>query len=44
MDTAGWVWMILFYIFTAMFFAISGYIIIYGFKDLMELLSITKQK
>jgi len=44
MDTAGWIWMILFYIFTFVFFGISGYIIIYGFKDLVELLSKSKKK
>jgi hypothetical protein len=43
MDTAGWIWMILFYIFTAMFFVIAGYIVIYGFKDLVELLSKSKK-
>lgn len=39
MDTASWTWMILFYIFTAIFFIIAAFVIIFGFRDLAELLS-----
>lgn len=39
MDSGSWTWMILFYIFSSLFFIIAAYVIIFGFKDLMELLS-----
>ena len=44
MDTAGWTWMIMFYLFSGLFFIIAGFVIIYGFRDLMELLSNSAKK
>jgi hypothetical protein len=39
MDTGSWIWMILFYVFTGVFFAVAGFVIIFGFRDLIHLLS-----
>lgn len=35
----GWFWQILFYAFSALYFAIAIIVIFYGFKDLRNLLS-----
>jgi hypothetical protein len=43
MDTAGWTWMILFYFFSGLFITIAGFVIIFGLRDLIELLSKTEK-
>jgi hypothetical protein len=44
MDTTGWTWMILFYIFSGLFFTIDGFVTVFGLRDLIELLSISTKK
>lgn len=44
MDSSSWVWMILFYFFSALFFAVAGFVIIFGFRDLINLLSKVEKK
>ena len=44
MDLGSWVWMILFYFFSAIFFAVAGFVIVFGFRDLIHLLSKAEKK
>ncbi|HEY9186897.1 MAG TPA: hypothetical protein PKW14_09165 [Bacteroidota bacterium] len=44
MDLASTIWMILFYIFSSIFFIIAGVVIFFGFKDLSDLLSKSEKK
>jgi hypothetical protein len=44
MDSGSFVWMILFYFFTGLFFLVAGFVIVFGFKDLMSLLSRADKK
>jgi hypothetical protein len=44
MDFGSFVWMILFYFFTGLFFLVAGLVIIFGFRDLMSLLSRAEKK
>jgi hypothetical protein len=44
MDSSNWVWMILFYFFSASFFIVAGFVIVFGFRDLISLLSKAEKK
>ena len=44
MDSGSFVWMILFYFFSALFFVVAGFVIVFGFRDLMSLLSRAEKK
>ena len=44
MDFGSFVWMILFYFFTGLFFLVAGFVTIFGLRDLMSLLSRAEKK
>ena len=44
MDLGSWVWMVLFYFFSAIFFIVASCVAVFGFRDLLHLLSKADKK